>query len=562
MSTEPRKKVVFLWVGLLIALGIGAGVAVPPLYRAFKQMRAHSFVSDAEKLLAERKTVEAYRKIRSALQLDPNDSSALRIAAKAGAAQNDPSAIKYYSSLLATKDATQEDRQDFVAYCIEINRPNLAESVIKTLLSVSQPDARTLYLGSQIAAYAKDLPKSIQLARSSYGKDTNSPAVRYFLGILLLESKADSDRREGSSLLLDLGASSATNRLVALQRLIRVQTNSETMQAVEAILSKNPQPGVEEYLLRQDIVLKRPGAEREKVLAAALAKYRSGTTNEITSLAVWFNRQGAGGSVLKLVSPEQAASSAPLALAYLDAVASEKKWDDAYKFVSREGLSFDPIFIECTRASTSRKMGKDDLSKIHLKKAFTIAGEAPEKILAVADQADQMGAREEALEGYKKLVANPTYAPAANRGILHALRAGSSTRALRDGVKQMLERSKFDVALQNYVTYLSVLLNDNIDANRKSAEQLFAQKPDDLGFLTTMALVRLRDNQAKAAHELFSTNSFSYANFPASCKAIYATALGRVNKSDEARAVVRTIKPDELRSEEIELIKPWMVPTP
>lgn len=562
MPTEPRKKSFYIWIGLLIVLGIGAGIAAPTLYSSFKRMRAHSFVGEAETLMGERKMVEAYRKIRAALQMDPNDSKALRIAAKAGASQNDPAAMRYFSSLIASKDATDVDRQDFVSYCIELNRPNLAEGVIKSLLSSSQPDARTLYLGAQMSAYSKDLPRSIQLARSSYAKDANNPAVRYFLGILLLESKSDTDRSEGSRLLLELGASSATNRLTALQRLIRVQTNAPTLQAVEAILAKSTTPVVEEFLLQQELALKRAGTDRAKVIAAAVSKYRSGTTNEITSLAVWLNRQGEGASVLKLVSPEQAASSSQLALAYLDATASEKKWDDAYKFVTREGLTFDPIFIECARASTARKMGKDDLSKIHLKKAYTIAGEAPEKILGVAEQADQMGAHEEALEGFKKLTANTTYAAAANRGILRALRAGSSTKALRDGVKQMAERSKFDVALQNYVTYLNVLLNEDLEANRKAAEQLFAQKPEDLGFVTTMGLVRLQDRQPASALELFGTNTVNYAGFPASCKAVYAAALGRANRSDEARTVVRTIKLEELRTEEIALIKPWIVPKP
>jgi predicted Zn-dependent protease len=118
------------------------------------------------------------------------------------------------------------------------------------------------------------------------------------------------------------------------------------------------------------------------------------------------------------------------------------------------------------------------------------------------------------------------------------------------------------VALQNYVTYLSVLLNEDIDANRKSAEQLFAQKPEDLGFLTTMALVRLRDNQPAAAYALFSSNTFNFSTFPASCKAVYATALGLSNRGEEARNVVQTIKFEELRTEEVALIKPWIVPKP
>ena len=79
-----RSRLFMLVVAVLLVLGIGVRVAVPPAYRWVKAKRARKAAGEAERLLGEGRLEDSARFSRVAYELAPNEAEVLRVGANRG----------------------------------------------------------------------------------------------------------------------------------------------------------------------------------------------------------------------------------------------------------------------------------------------------------------------------------------------------------------------------------------------------------------------------------------------------------------------------------------------
>lgn len=547
-------------IGLFVlAMLIVAGIsfAARPLYNKVKASRADGFAEEAQQLLDRKSYPEAQRKLAAALQIKPTEPKYLRIAAKLHAAQRSPMALRYYTDLINSPAATDEDRYEFMQTALLMGRVEPAEQVLRRMISKEPVAGKTYFFAALVTERKRDLPRAIQFARSAVEKSPTERDYKYLLGRLLLASTSQADIAEGKKLLFDIASKGDDSRNQAIRLLGATDLTPQETQQLIGWIKQDKDPSPEDYFLTAELLYKSDTNALKQLASQAIAKYKGGKAEEQLALGTWLNRHKLHEEASLAISPEKDIKNVQLSLVYLDALSGANKWDEALKFMSKSDIAIEPVFLETLRAAAALKLKKDDLAQIHWKKAMQIAEDKPEQIRMVADVAERNEAYEVALAGYRRLATNAATEAAARQAILRIKSRSGDTKGLRDYVRELLAKAKHDTALQNYNAYLNLLLNEDVAASKAAAMQLHLQQPNDLGFRTTVALAHLREKNGQAAYGLYTNVNANLGQFPPGARAVYAAALGAANKDKEAEQVAKTIQPKDLKPEERELIKPW-----
>jgi hypothetical protein len=144
--------------------------------------------------------------------------------------------------------------------------------------------------------------------------------------------------------------------------------------------------------------------------------------------------------------------------------------------------------------------------------------------------------------------------------LLRVVSQTGETPAVRDVLAEMRKRFPEDTAIENDLAYFNLLLGQSIDSSRESAGKLRCAAPGNLAHRTTLALAYCRLNQPAAAVQSYEGLTIPWNQVPASQRAVRAAALGLHGNVQAAQAEVAGIPLDRLRSEEKELIEPWIKP--
>lgn len=547
-------------IGLIVVLMLivaAASFGARPIYNKIKASRAEGFADEAQALLDRKSYPEATRKLSAALQIKPQEPRFLRIAAKLYTAQRSPLALRYYRDLLATPQATDEDRYEFIQTALLMGQTDAAEAVIRRLVAKEPVSGKTYFFAALASERRRDLPRAIQFARSAIEKSPTERDYKYLMGRLLLASTSPADNAEGKKLLFDIAAKDDSGRNQAIRLLGAADLSPQEMQQLITWVKQDKDPSIEDYFLAAELLYKSDTNALKTIASQAVAKFKGGKAEEQVALGTWLNRHKLFEETTLAVSPDKDIKNVSLSMVYLDALSGAQKWQEAVNFLSKSDLAIEPVFLETLRASAAVKLKKDDLAQIHWKKAMQLAGEKVEQIRLVADVAERAEAYEVALAGYRRVATNPATEASARQAILRIKSRSGDTRGVRDYVRELLEKAKHDTALQNFNAYLSLLLNEDVAKSRATVESLHYQQPSDLGFRVSLALGHLREKNAQAAMNVFGTNTYNLAQFPPGARAVYAAVLGAANKDKEAENVVRTISLKDLKPEERELIKSW-----
>jgi Tfp pilus assembly protein PilF len=526
-------------------------------YPIVKKSRAEKFATQAEAFLEKKDFQSAGRNLQLALQISPNDPRFLRLGARFYAEQRSANAFTYYSALLRSPEATDDDRYKFLELCLILGRGDLADPVLRRLLAKEPVPARVYFFASLLTESRRDLPRAILFARSAVEKEPNERDYKYLLARMLLESTSTDDVAEGKKLLMAMAAKGDDSRAQAVRLLSGTALTAQESEQVLKWLGENKTPTVQEYFIATELLYKQNTNNLKELASKAIGKFKAGKPDEQLLLGAWLNRHKLYDQTALAVSPDKDLNNQALTMVYLDGLVGAEKWQEAYTFLNRE-LSIEPVMLESLRASAAIKEKKDDLAKLHWKKALTAAADKPDKIRLVAEMAERTEAYEDSMVAYRRLMANPPTANAAQTAILRIKSRTGDTKGLREFVKELLAKNKYDTSLQNFYSYLNLLLNEDVANSRGVVEKLYMQKPDDLGFRTSLALGYLREGKPEAAYGLYGATNYNLGQFPPGAKAVYVASLVAGRKTAEAETAAKTINPKELKPEEKELVKKFV----
>ena len=132
---------------------------------------------------------------------------------------------------------------------------------------------------------------------------------------------------------------------------------------------------------------------------------------------------------------------------------------------------------------------------------------------------------------------------------------------LCETLKTMRERWPQDDSVKNDLVYVNLLMGRQVDESMAAAKELVARSPTSLAHRTTLALAAIRKNDGTGALAVYKGLSISVGSGrPGTPCRVRQAALGVNGRTDEAKAEVSSLRWEELRPEERELVKSWRTP--
>lgn len=539
---------------LLVAGILGA----KPAYGVFKTFRAHRYADEAEEFLRNQDQKSAFFKLRSALLLSPGDIRVNRIVAEQLSKSGQELALNHWNIVLSGPSPTLADREQYVGIAMRVGREDLAFKELDSLLGKKPLSATTLVLASKASLIRRDFPKATEYVREAISLSPTNTSAQLQFAYIAIQSGAPDSNGEVRKSLWSLTNAEGEPRTGALALLAGLRDLSDAERDLLVKICTAPNESVEVRLLGADLEIRYNLRPRDVVIRGITSRFSSEDPDELSALVRWFNRHHLFNSTLTAIPVGKQAARTDLFLAKMEAYIGLRRWSDAYELLSEDPIPLDPMTLEFHRVRVARNVRNGESVASHWQKLFALAALDPLKLKRVAASAEAIGAREQAILAYQKLATTGRDATEAYVQLIRIAEQMGDTKRLRDQVAKISAIKKENHAIQNQLTYLNLLLNEDLAGSKNAAIQLVNQFPTNFAYRVTLALALLRENNPAVAKETLVPVTTEWLTSHPYAWAVCAAVSGANKMDDMARQMTDRIVISTLKPEERELIKPWL----
>jgi tetratricopeptide (TPR) repeat protein len=252
-----------------------------------------------------------------------------------------------------------------------------------------------------------------------------------------------------------------------------------------------------------------------------------------------------------------------LYLRYVDALAALDRWSDVKELLSRERFPLEPVFQHMYLAIARARLADAIAATNEWQRALEAAN-TPEKLLALANYAEQNQANDVAERAYSEAIRLAPRNRGAYGGRLRAALAFDRTAEAQTVAAEIVKLWPGDAAARNQNDYLSLLLGasgEAAEAAERQAQILVAQEPFNWSARATLGLARLRLGRNADALAVFRKVRATGSEPPGSL-AVRAAILAVNGYEEGARNDAHNLGAEHLLPEERALITPLLVDQP
>lgn len=540
-SSEPsffqrhRKKVIFVF--LLIAFA-GAFLAYRPAQRAFKTWRAESLVEEAQDFADAGDWEEVRRTAVASLQ---NESSieALRLLAISAIKTNDPRSLQFVYSLFTHPEAGTGDRALALERALISGDLINSSQMVRSLSEEDQKDPTVHYHIVKWLLLSRQFQEAIRLADAS-PIEPRDPALDMLLAKGVAGSGLEGAREVTTARLESL--MKGDDRDLALQVLSFMPFLQDgwiyepLAEATIKRFEEDPDLRVTDRLNLEFLRIGLKKVEQDEVIETAIAKYQESNPSE---LIVWLKRIGESKRIVELTESESAKSNPDLFSERIGALERLGLWEQLEDELQEPSVFIAEPVLLSAQATAAFRTG----DKIKFFRCWQDAVKAAKldlnqnwfyRLAAVAGQLQDTDRQMEALvEGIKHPMGKPPNASSLSSLFQWLLDRGETERLLEVSYA-LLRREPENPLLINNHLYLKALhgqVNDKDVANLRSLVEAF---PKQNGIRDSLALVLLQNGEPQAALDELKMISSEPAGLSPSGQAVFAKALQKLGREDEA----------------------------
>lgn len=567
---------------LLICLYLGAA----PLAHVVKGWQSRRLAKEAFALMGDLRWAEALKKAQDAYLLRPVEPEASRaIGAFLSRTGQPAAALEWWHNLDKLTRLTAEDRRTYASDALSVGNLGEARSQIGILTVGTQPlDPAVLLLISQLASRQDDPERGTDYALRALRDPQSKPHQKMaaILQLYALNSTDSAEYVEARSQLIKMARASADpislDALILLARVmppapassqvLSVTTNAMavgmSLAEIATAIEGHPGSSAADRLVALGLRVRLDPARADAVFAEAIQRFGDGDDETVAALARFLNAQNQHALTIEVISPERAQKTRPLALAYLDALASLGRWSEAKEILASSHLPLDPVARNLYSAAASMKQDEPQGAASQWDQALLAAGANAVKLTEVGDYAERQGAISIADQAFTAAIkADPTMRPAyvAQRRLAHVR---GETVVERNVLAQIVGRWPDDVRARGDEVYLSLLLDGSIFSAKAAAQSILPQalkQPPDWPARATLAFARLRQGERSAALAAFSgdrgtmdPHAHPGEDVPAGAQAVWAATLEANGWKTEAEAAALEAAKKSLLPQERDLI--------
>lgn len=538
-------------VGVLILGLVGGGLLVLKR-RDFREWRAQGLARESLDSLAEGDFQTAQYQAMAAFQISPTNPEVLRASARLNARAGHPQTLAFYSALLATGKANEEDRIGFIEAALRAGEWDSAAEQMDNGEWTEAAKLRLMELRAALRLSRGDPGGAEALWRERGMRTPAEVPPKLALADLLLQSGNSESIAEAVGILSPLAADHpAAARLLLQPAVPAAQRQAEAERIFAAPTSESL-----DRLAAAEILIHLDPARLNGVLAELAPRFPPNQPEAFRNYCAWLVQIGEARAALDRLNLTTALQRKDYFLVWLDAQGALGNWDLIQSVLSTRELPLEPALVSLFLGRAAQERGQSDAAS-HYERALAAAGRNLELLLYLAAYFHRSGQSDQSERALRLLTLDPATAMPAYQALLNQYREAADTPSVLATLKEMALRWPTNAAVQNDLRYVELLLAAQpVSSLLPKSREAFEQDPGQFPFRMTYALALLKAEQPNEALALFQDSAVKLGQLLPWQRAILSATL-RANGMDEgATAVAESILPGSLSSEEEALVRP------
>lgn len=545
---------------LLVAICGVAASQVPEAYRAMKVWRARGFLAKAEGFSRVQKWQEAFSRIQAAYQLAPQDPAIIRFAARIYTVARHSQALQFWQQLLEGGEATEADLEAMADLALASGNWQSAKPIAAHWFAKPpRGHSNRLILMARYFQSAQELGVARQFAAWAVEARPDDPIAQLFLAKLQMADPGAELTESGLASFWKLVDDDTLAGLEALNVLARrPNLPPENMKRLVARLRLHPMRRLSEELLAKDLSLKLEPESFFREVDTTTEQFKQSPPEHRLAVGRWLNRHKSFQRTLDLFPLDEALKTKDAFALRLDALAAMDRWRQVGEELDQEPNPLEAVFREVFRARVAKELGDTPGSEAAWRRVHLQAGTSPQSLRFVAQYAERVGARADAIQAYRRLASMPGQAREAYVDLIRIANTDHDTRFLRDIMIELHRLYPDDPMADNDLAFLNLLMKENMEESKATALRLVDQYPQRLAYRTTAALGHLRANEIAKAKKVYEGLALDWGVLNPGMQAVHAAVHGASGNASAAREFAQQIPIDKLKPEERELIEKWL----
>lgn len=494
---------------------------------------------------------------RRALQLNEGNVEALRLVGQIAEKTGDRTALDWRRKAFELNPASLDDALAYARAAMWFNDIGMAEKTLQSIEPWAKEKPELHAASGRLAEMKKDLASAEAHWTRAAELAPNDSAYRFQLALTRL-SLPDAAKREAALASLEELRKDESQRAGATRTLlidaISHHADPQRIRAMASDLQSYPDPLFSDRIMYIEILRQLHDPAYDDYLARLKAESPA-KPSELAALLSWMIRNGMSPQAIEYANslPPDAAAKWPVPLALAEAYAQEKNWPEVEK-LTREG-NWDPydFLRRAFLARALRAQDKQLAAEQELAVAQKEASANPQMLSTLTQTIADWGWQNEAIELLWTLTKNPETKFAALQTLYDHYTRKADTTGLYRTLSRFAELNPNDLALQNNLAQISLLIGADVDHARKMAADLLEKEPKNAAYISTYAFALLSKGDVKGALQVMDGLSEEQLR-DASVATYYGIVLAAAGQKEKARGFLRRASEASLLPEEKALV--------
>ena len=494
---------------------------------------------------------------RRALQIDPSNIAALRVAAEAAERANDRSALGWRRKAADLQPDSISDKLAFANCALQFKEVAVAAQTLDQLDEKARNTAEFHAAAARLAEAKHDAVESERQWAEAVKLDPENKSFQLESAASLLRIE-DPARREAALKTLEELRTASRQRAAATRTLIvdgiKHRARGQTVLAMARELQEYPEANLSDRLLYLDILRQLRDPDFAHHLTEIENKSAS-NPGDLGAVLSWMNANGMGLLALdftRTLSPE-VAGKWPVPLTIAESYDRLGDWDKLENFVKDKSWGGFDFLRHAYLSRALREQGRAMMADREWAQAQKSAGSQSQFLSVLSQTVLGWGWKKESLDLLWALSKQP-------EGQLEALdqlyqeyvRTGDSPNLYRVLIR-LAELVPGDRRIQNNLAQLRLLLNADVDRASHVAADIYNREPSNPAFASTYAFALYTKGDASEGLKVMNRLSEQELRQPA-LAAYYGLLLATAGETEKARQYLDLAEPAKLLPEERQLI--------
>jgi len=494
---------------------------------------------------------------RRALQINPRSVEATRVMAQIAELSDGHAALEWRRKVCELEPRNTNDALALIRTALRLNDLPTAEKTLNDLEPKANHIAAYHAASGRLAEMKKDIPGAERHWTKANEIEPDNTAYQFQLAVVQLEtndqSKRESARQVLEHLRTDPKQRAAATRTLIIDELAR-NLSMDRVPLLASELQNYREALFSDRLLYLEILKRRRDSKFTNYLDTLKQDSKSNPT-DLASLLSWMTNNEMSPEVIEFSKtlPPESLAIWPVPLSLTEAYVKLNDWPALERFAkSTEWAAFDFLrhaYLCRALRSQEKKLAADEEWLAAQRECST----NPRALLSLADITATWGWENETLDLLWTLSKIEDTKLEALQTLYQHYKKLGDTAGLYRTLRRLVEALPSDLALQNNLAQISLLLGTDSERARKVAAEINGKDPRNGAYASTYAFSLYTNGDVGGALEAMDKLSADQLREP-SVAAYYGIVLVAAGQREKARQYLRRAAETKLLPEEKALV--------